>query len=176
MSVLQGLRRACQINPHGVATIDGDRRQTWLRFRDRVARFAGVLRAAGVERGDRVAILSLNRAAYLEYFYAAPWAGVTVVPLNTRLAAPELIAILNDSGSVGLLVDDAFAAMLPALMPGLTTVRSVWVAGSGAVPAGATSLDEAIDAAGPVACAEPTSVRSLRHLLHRRDDRGVRRG
>ena len=75
MSVLQGLRRACQINPQGVATVDG------------------ALQAAGVGRGDRVAILSLNRAAYLEYFYAAPWAGVTVVPLNTRLAAPELVAI-----------------------------------------------------------------------------------
>ena len=98
MSVLQGLRRACQINPQGVATVDGDRRQTWLQFRDRVARFAGALQAAGVGRGDRVAILSLNRAAYLEYFYAAPWAGVTVVPLNTRLAAPELVAIINDSG------------------------------------------------------------------------------
>ena len=100
MSVLQGLRRACQINPNGVATIDGGRRQTWLQFRDRVARFAGALRAAGVGRGDRVAILSLNRDAYLEYFYAAPWAGATVVPLNTRLAAPELVAIINDPGSV----------------------------------------------------------------------------
>jgi acyl-CoA synthetase (AMP-forming)/AMP-acid ligase II len=157
MSVLQGLRRACQINPQGVATIDGDTRQTWQQFRDRVSRFAGALQAAGVERGDRVAVLSLNRAAYLEYFYAAPWAGVTVVPLNTRLAAPELVAILNDSGSVGLLVDDAFAAMLPALMPELTTVRSVWVAGSGPVPAGATSLNAAIDAAAPVACAEPSN-------------------
>ena len=74
MSVLQGLRRACQINPSGVATIDGGRRRTWIEFRDRVARFAGVLRAANVQQGDRVAILSLNGDAYLEYFYAAPCA------------------------------------------------------------------------------------------------------
>src|SRR5258706_11096311 len=75
MSVLQGLRRACQINPNGVATIAGDRRRTWTAFRDRVARFAGALRAAGVQPGDRVAILALNSDAYLECFYAAPWAG-----------------------------------------------------------------------------------------------------
>ena len=175
MSVLQGLRRACQINPQGVATVDGDRRQTWLQFRDRVARFAGALQAAGVGRGDRVAILSLNGAAYLEYFYAAPWAGVTVVPLNTRLAAPELVAIINDSGAVGLLVDDAFAAMLPALIPGLITVRSIWVAGPGAVPAGATSLDAAIEAAAPIGVCRTVGRRSLRDLLHRRDDRGVQR-
>ena len=153
MSILQGLRRACQVNPNGVATIDGGRRQTWSQFRDRVARFAGALRGAGVQPGDRVAILSLNGDAYLEYFYAAPWAGALVVPLNTRLAAPELVAIINDAGAVALLVDETFAAMLPALMPGLTTVRAVFVSGATPAPAGATSLNAAIDANEPIAAA-----------------------
>ena len=53
-----------------------------------------------------------------------------MVPLNTRLAAPELVAILNDAGAVALVVDETFAAMLPALMPGLTTVRAVLVSGA----------------------------------------------
>src|SRR4051812_24570009 len=150
MSVLQGLRRACQINPHGAATIDDGRRRTWLEFRDRVARFAGALRAAGVQPGDRVAILSLNRDVYLEYFYAAPWAGALVVPLNTRLAAPELVAIINDAGAAAPAVDETFAAMLPALIPTLATVRTVFVSANGAPPAGAVSLDAAIDAASPV--------------------------
>src|SRR5471032_1724884 len=127
MSILQGLRRACQINPNGVATIDGSRRQTWRQFRDRVARFGGVLQAAGAQRGDRVAILSLNADTYLEYFYATPWAGALVVPLNTSLAAPELVAILNDAAAVALLVDETFAAMLPSLRPGITTVRAGFV-------------------------------------------------
>src|SRR4051812_34950882 len=148
MSVLHGLRRACEINPNGVATIDGGRRRTWLEFRDRVARFAGALRAAGVQRGDRVAILSLNRDVYLEYFYAVPWSGALVVPLNTRLAAPELIAIINDAGAVALIVDETFAATLPALMPQLSSVRTVFV--SGADAAGATALDAAIASAAPV--------------------------
>ncbi len=154
MSILQGLRRACQINPNGLATIDGDRRQTWLEFRARVARFGGVLRAAGVQRGDRFAILALNGDAYLEYFYATPWAGALVVPLNTRLAAPELVAILNDAGAVALLVDETFAPMLPALMPGLTTVRTVFVSGNSAPPAGAVSLNDAIAAAQPIDAAD----------------------
>jgi long-chain acyl-CoA synthetase len=154
MSVLQGLRRACQINPRGVATIDGGRRRTWLEFRDRVARFAGALRAAGVEPGDRVAILALNADAYLEYFYAVPWAGALVVPLNTRLAAPELVAILNDAGAVALVMDDTFTAMLPALTPSLLTVRTVLTSGR-AVPAGAVSLDAAIDSTDPIESADP---------------------
>ena len=62
--------------------------------------------------------------------------GALVVPLNTRLAAPELVAILNDAGAVALVIDETFAAMLPALMPGLTTVRAVFVSGAAAPPAG----------------------------------------
>jgi len=154
MSVLQGLRRACQINRNGVATIDGARRRTWPQFQDRVARFGGVLRAAGVQRGDRVAILSLNGDAYLEYFYAAPWAGALVVPLNIRLAALELVAIINDAGAVALLVDETFAGMLPALVPHLATVRTVLVSGTGVLPAGATSLNAAIEATDPIAFAD----------------------
>ena len=157
MSVLQGLRRACQINPNGVAAIDGGRRQTWLQFRDRVARFGGVLRAAGVAPGDRVAILALNGDAYLEYFYAAPWAGALVVPLNTRLAAPELVAIINDAGAVALAVDETFAAMLPALVPHLTSVRTVFVSGAAAPPAGATSLDAAIASTDPIEAADASA-------------------
>jgi long-chain acyl-CoA synthetase len=157
MSVLQGLRRACQINPNGVATIDGARRRTWTQFRDRVARFGGALLAAGVQRGDRVAILSLNGDAYLEYFYAAPWAGALVVPLNIRLAPPELIAIINDAGASALLVDETFAALLPALVPHLTSVRTVFVSGTGVLPAGATSLNAAIEATDPIASADVSS-------------------
>ena len=155
MSVLQGLRRACQINPRGDATIDGGRRRTWLEFRDRVARFAGVLRAAGVQRGDRVAILSLNGDAFLEYFYATPWAGALVVPLNTRLSAPELVSIVNDAGATALVVDETFAAMLPALVPGLTTVRAVFV--TGAAAAGAAPLSTAIESAEPIAPADASA-------------------
>jgi long-chain acyl-CoA synthetase len=157
MSVLQGLRRACQINPNGVATIDGARRRTWTEFRDRVARLGGVLRAAGVQRGDRVAILSLNGDAYLEYFYATPWAGALVVPLNIRLAAPELVAIINDAGAVVLLVDETFAGLLPALVPPLATVRSVLVSGTGVLPAGAMSLNAAIEATDPIASADASN-------------------
>jgi long-chain acyl-CoA synthetase len=154
MSVLQGLRRACQINPMGAATIEGNRTRSWLEFRDRVSRLAGVLRAAGVKPGDRVAILSLNSVSYLEYFYAVPWAGALVVPLNTRLAAPELVAIINDAGAAALVVDDAFAAMLPALKPQLTTVRAIWVTGQAAIP-DAVMLDAAIDAAEAIEPSEP---------------------
>src|SRR4029453_18759184 len=115
MSITQGLKRAMQINRHGTATIFGQRRRTWEEFGQRVAKLAGALRGLGLGAEGRVAILALNSDRYLECYYAVPWAGGIVVPLNVRLAPPEIIYTLNDSGAEILIVDDVFKAMLPAL-------------------------------------------------------------
>ncbi|MCB1340530.1 MAG: AMP-binding protein [Pseudooceanicola sp.] len=121
----QPLKRAAQINPNGIATIDGDRRRTWAEVRDRVARAAGAIRALGIEDGDRVAILASGGDTYFELHFALPWAGAAMVLLNTRLAAAELAHIIRDSGAVALLYDDSQKALFEALgdaVDGMTIV------------------------------------------------------
>ena len=44
-------------------------------------------------------MLADNGLTYFEYHYAVPWAGGAIVPINTRLADPELGAILCDCGA-----------------------------------------------------------------------------
>src|ERR1700745_693082 len=127
-ALTQGLRRAVQIKPNGPATAFASRRRTWAQTQDRVARVAGALSALGVHRGDRVAILALNSDRYLELMYAIPWIGAAMVPINTRLAAPEIEYILADSGAVALFIDTAMSHHLSALegkVPGLREV--VWM-------------------------------------------------
>src|SRR5260221_4400191 len=114
-ALTQGLRRAVQIKPNGLATAYASRRRSWHQTLDRVARVAGALSALGVHRGDRVAILALNSDRYFELMYAIPWIGAAMVPINTRLAAPEIEYILSDSGAVGLFVDTAMSHHLTAL-------------------------------------------------------------
>ena len=97
-ALTQGLRRAVQIKPNGPSTAFASRRRTWHQTLDRVARVAGALSALGVHRGDRVAILALNSDRYFELMYAIPWIGAAVVPINTRLAAPEIEYVLADPG------------------------------------------------------------------------------
>jgi fatty-acyl-CoA synthase len=63
----------------------------------RSARCAGWLRAQGVGRGDRVALLLGNRSAFLEVVFGAARLGAIALPLNTRLAAPELRELLDDA-------------------------------------------------------------------------------
>jgi len=79
-----------------LAVIDGDLRLTYAELEARCALAAGWLRAQGVGRGDRVALLLANRTAYLEIAFAAVRLGGIAVPINTRLAPPEIAQLLAD--------------------------------------------------------------------------------
>ena len=124
-ALTQGLRRAVQTRPGGIATSFAGRRRTWRESADRVSRVAGALSALGVRSGDRVAILALNSDRYLELMYAIPWLGAAMVPINTRLAAPEIEYILNDSGAVALFIDTGMAHHLSALEDRTPALREV---------------------------------------------------
>ena len=150
MIISQTLRRAVQQNPDGIATIYKDRKRSWRAFENRVARLAAGLRALGAERGNRVAILSLNSDRYLEYFYAVPWAGGALNPVNIRLAPPEIAYSLNDSASSILFVDDAFSDMLSKLRPLLETVQHVVFMGDGSLPDGCVDYESLIAESDPM--------------------------
>jgi long-chain acyl-CoA synthetase len=115
MHLTQGLRRATQIRPRSIATKDGDQQWTWAEVLERVSRAAGMLRGLGLESSDRAAVLSLNNAQYFELLFAVPWAGGSVVPLNTRLIPSEIDYIIEDSGAKVLFIDKTFAPMLSSL-------------------------------------------------------------
>ncbi|WP_407123277.1 acyl-CoA synthetase [Bradyrhizobium sp. STM 3561] len=115
MYLTQMLRRALQIQPHHPATVDGRCRRTWAETADRVCRLAAFLQARGLEAGDRVAIVSLNNHRYFEALFAIPWAGGVVVPINTRLTAPEIEYLLIDCGARTLIVDRHFRDIIDAL-------------------------------------------------------------
>src|SRR5258707_5045495 len=114
-ALTQSLRRAVQTKPNGLATSFASRRRNWQQSAERVSRVAGALSALGVRPGDRIAILALNSDRYFELVYAIPWIGAAMVPINTRLAAPEIEYILSDSGAVALFVDTATSHHLTAL-------------------------------------------------------------
>ncbi|HEY3846168.1 MAG TPA: AMP-binding protein, partial [Acetobacteraceae bacterium] len=115
MHLTQGLQRAAQTRPSAASTIFRDRRRTWHDTAERIARLAGGLRRRGLGKGDRVAILALNSDRYFELLFAVPASGGVTVPLNTRLAAPEIAYILEDSGATMLFVDGPFAPVLTQL-------------------------------------------------------------
>ena len=136
MYITQSLKRSVQLYGDQPASICDGRERSWAEVGSRVAKFAGALRNLGLEEGDRVAMLSLNSDLYFEYFFAVPWAGGVFVPVNIRLAAPEVAFWLNDSGSKILLIDDRFLPMLEDLQGQLETVERIVYAGQGQAPEG----------------------------------------
>jgi fatty-acyl-CoA synthase len=81
---------------------DPDRTLDYAALEERCARAAAWLEARGIRRGDRVALLLGNRTAYLELLLGAARLGAIAVPLNTRLAAPELRELLDDCTPLAL--------------------------------------------------------------------------
>jgi acyl-CoA synthetase (AMP-forming)/AMP-acid ligase II len=150
VQLTQGLHRAVQSSPDAIATIHAGRRRTFTEHADRVARLASALHGLGVQEGDRVAILSLNSDRYAEYLLAVPWAGAVVNPVNIRWSPAEIVYSLRDSGTTVLLVDDAFAPMVPALTAEVEALTAVVHCGDGVLPEGLLSYEELVASHEPV--------------------------
>jgi carnitine-CoA ligase len=79
--------------------------RTYAEQRDAVARLAGTLAAAGVERGDRVAAMSGNRIELLDLFLACGWLGAILVPLNVASRGAQLDHMLTNAQPKLLVVE-----------------------------------------------------------------------
>jgi fatty-acyl-CoA synthase len=99
---------------------------TYAAFAERIAATARALKSQlGIGRGDRVAILSLNRPDYLVLLYACARLGAMLVPLNWRLAVPEQVFILTDASVKALVVEKGFEAVIEPLKKALPDVHIV---------------------------------------------------
>jgi len=141
------IQRNNRLCPNAIGSVFAGRRKTWGELAGRIARIAGGLRALGLEPGDRVAMLALNSDRYLEFFFATSWAGLVFVPINIRLAPPEVVHWLADSGAKALIVDDTFAKMVPALTPHLPDLNHLIHATDGAPDQGMTAFEALAEAA-----------------------------
>lgn len=139
MYLTQGLHRAVQHHPHRLATIQDERRTSFLELHERCGRLAGALRDAGAGIGERVAILALNADFHFEYFLGCWWAGAVAVPLNTRWSEQELLYSLDDSGALVLFVDDHHLHLAPSLMGASAALRIVVHVGKKETPPGLVS-------------------------------------
>ena len=93
-----------------------------------VARQAAAMRAAGLDAGDRVALVARNHPATLIAMFACWWAGLVAVPVNAKLHAKELAWVLEDSGARWAFVDEDWHAALGGLRVA-TLERAVVVGG-----------------------------------------------
>ena len=85
------LHRAARLYADKVAIVDGDQRFTYAQYQERANRLSNVLLALGVQKGDRVCVLSPNSHFFLEAIYGTSQIGAILVPLNYRLVSEDRV-------------------------------------------------------------------------------------
>ncbi|MFD9710045.1 long-chain fatty acid--CoA ligase [Streptomyces sp. NPDC060006] len=141
--------RRARKTPHRTALIHHDTTLTYGGLYERTTRLAHALRTSGVRRGDRIAYLGTNHPSYLETLFAAGTLGAVFVPLNTRLAGPEIAYQLGDSGAKALVYGPSFAGLVAGL-PGNSDVRTYVEVGA--------EYDRLLASASDVAIDEPVTA------------------
>src|SRR5437762_7162795 len=132
MDLSQLIERNAAFTPDKAAVVFEEQTLSYATFHARIQLTACALKSEfGVSRGDRVAVLSLNRPDYLVLLYACARLGAMLVPLNWRLATAEQLFILPDAAATALALDRAIADTLPALetpRPDTTVVAAAFAA------------------------------------------------
>ena len=103
-----------------VLATDGTR-YTYSEFGERVDRFSAALRARGIEKGDRVAVLDPNTHYHLEAAYGVMGIGAVHTPLNYRLTPDDFAYMLSDAGVDAIYADAEYAGNVQAIRDAVPT-------------------------------------------------------
>src|ERR1700722_19046564 len=146
------LRNSAAATPSLTATIDDAGTLTFAQLDEAARRFGGELRAAGLEPGDRVALMVPNVPGFTIAYFGVLYAGCVVVPLNTLLVANEVAFQLEDSEARALVVHAQTAAVAIGGAQRVAGCRYIYTVGCDAAahPVGAKRLEEVIHS-GPAA-------------------------
>jgi fatty-acyl-CoA synthase len=166
-----------RVNAHRFGTspalrnIETGERYTWSDLDDRVGRLAGVFAALGVGEGDRVLLLAEGDTRTFEVQFACMRIGAIMVPLNWRLALPELIELALDAEPAIVIHDDVWrdSAERIALEVGAPVGLS-WRCDA------ASDYDKALVGAASIEPRTDLALDRPTHLLHTSGTTGLPKG
>jgi acyl-CoA synthetase (AMP-forming)/AMP-acid ligase II len=109
-----------QLHPHRLAAKDLRRGLTYAQYEERANRLASALGdGLGLAKGDRLAVYAHNCLEWMEIYAACAKSGVVAVPVNFRLAGPEVRYVLEDSGATALIAGADLADVAASVLDGL---------------------------------------------------------
>lgn len=133
----EGLELNARRYPAKLAVVAGDQSLTYREFDSLVNRTARALLSSGLAKGDHVALLLPNGVPMAVLLMATAKAGLVAVPLNGRLALPEVAYILEHSDSRVLIAEgEAFRQLASAGMAASPALKLIAVGegGPAAIP------------------------------------------
>jgi long-chain acyl-CoA synthetase len=129
LRVADVVRKMAASRPGAVAISHGDRGVSYAELDERSNRLAQALLAAGAGPGSRIGHLDRSAPEVVELLVAVSKIGAVAVPLNWRLATPELTAIVNDAGAPVLIAGPAFGEIATTVAGGVAQHVEVVVVG-----------------------------------------------
>lgn len=114
------LTKRSEISPtvEAFVEVERQRRFTYAELNQRSNRIANALKDAALQPGDRVILLVMNGIEFIESYFGGAKVGAVLVPVNWRLAPPEIAYILQDSGATHIIYDSEFDGAINAIQAG----------------------------------------------------------
>lgn len=127
-TIAEVLARQAKRVPERDALVFNGRRLTYAETDAEVNRRANALAAAGLKKGDRLAIMSTNSDDFVLVVYAAFRLGAILVTVNPRMAAPEAAYLLDDSGAMAFLFAPSLAEVATKARAAAATPPAIFLA------------------------------------------------
>jgi len=109
------LAKRARLDPSRIGLVFEGREITYREWNERANRVANAFAVLGLRPGDRVGLLMSNSVEYLECFFGLAKIGAIIVPLNWRLAPPEIALIAGDAGISALVYGSQHAPAAAAI-------------------------------------------------------------
>ena len=124
------LRQAERHGRRRLASIGGTT-LTYAEAKEAAGGYAATLAAAGIEPGDRVAIMCGNRAELLLTVLGCAWLGAIAVPINVASRGAQLEHILNNCGARLLVIERELSSVVAPLDRDRCPLEALWLVGEG---------------------------------------------
>ncbi|MEN6623505.1 MAG: long-chain fatty acid--CoA ligase [Smithella sp.] len=140
LNIGEWISKRAAVQPRKPFLSENGRTYNNLQFNERVNKTANALCSLGIGKGNRVAVLMSNCSEFLEIFFACAKTGVIMVPLNFRLAVPELVYIIKNCAPFLLIYSDEFTDKIQEIKVAGVPVKK-YLRQSAQLPGDASFLD-----------------------------------
>jgi acyl-CoA synthetase (AMP-forming)/AMP-acid ligase II len=167
LTLAESVAAHARTQPRKVGVRDSRRALSYAQWDERASRLANALLGLGLVKGDRVALLAYNTIEWWEIYAALARAGLVAVPINFRLAGPEIAYIVQHAEARAAIVQDDLRGVIDSIRAELAIPAEHYVHfGGQGTPAGWNGYEALIAAAPAGAPATDVSPQDLFALMY----------
>jgi acyl-CoA synthetase (AMP-forming)/AMP-acid ligase II len=134
LTLSESIATHARVRPHKIGARDSKRSLSYAAWNERASALANALLGLGLVKGDRVALLAYNAVEWLEIYVALARAGLVAVPINFRLAGPEMQYIVEHAEARAFIVQDDLRATVDGIRDALAIESGRYVLFGAAAP------------------------------------------